>query len=108
MYVLTSQLPNEDFARRHLSKVAQVSGPSGIGLRREQAGAGVDKDTAVLLVEILDRTGVGIELDSPRHRSSEFLVWEADLGDLRVECPRDQCPEEPCVVSIAIPAPWGR
>lgn len=90
----TSQIPDKNFTRCHLGKVTQVRCCAGIPLCREDDGARVDEDAAVLLVEVLDSASIGVLLDGSGDGAGEFLVWEGDLGDLGVEGAGDEGAEE--------------
>jgi hypothetical protein len=54
-------------------------------LRVEEDGAGVHKDTAIVLVKVLDSPGFVLKLNGTSHSSREFLIWKLDAGELGME-----------------------
>ena len=60
--------------------------------------------SAVLLVEVFDRTSLRVKFDSARHRSCELFVWETDSSNLGIECAGDERANQMHVITLLVPA----
>lgn len=81
----TGQVTDEDLACSHLVEIAHINAIPRECLSIENRRARMNKHPPILLVKILDRLRLRVELHCARDGRREFLIWEVDAGELRIE-----------------------